>query len=343
MALNAPAFVTISPSFIEPGLILPYAQASGAFDTIEGAAPRIRLGDDDLLVYMKRVDLRTSMLSGTAGPNQLPGVTITFSQIQTPTYLLRVRAQYDHHDTAAAGHWGVGLPEAYRLGMRQGHFQLARTALLYGINPQNGEGLANAAGATATTLPADPNGNTTIVTYDNGAMALYLLQQIELIKTNTNQLGIGRKIVILGPQRVLGQFEYPGIVQLVQFQRAGAGTTTTAGVVKETLMMNGDTIVWAYDDTLKGQGTGSNAYSDLVLIVMPEVEKPSGGSINTNEFAKLEPGIDACTTMYADLAAPREIVSPLAGGATDVLSEWRVTSGWAVRPEAILQLTCQYQ
>ena len=340
MALNAPAFITISPSFIEPGLILPYAQASGAFDTIENGAPRIRLGEDDLLVYMKRVDLRTSILSGTAGPNQLPGVTITFSQIQTPSYLLRVRAQYDHHDTAAAGHWGVGLPEAYRLGMRQAHFQLARTALLYGINPQNGEGLANASGSTALNLPADSNGNTTVVTYDNGQMALFLLQQLGLIKTRTNQLGIGRTFTILGPQRVLEQFEYPGIVQLVQFQRAGAGTTTTAGVVKETMMMNGDTVIWAYDDTLIGQGAGG---TDLIILAMPQVEKPAGGNINTNEFAKLEPGIDACLTMYADLAAPREIVSPMAGGATDVLSEWRITSGWAIRPEALTLISMAYQ
>ena len=342
MALNAPAFITISPSFIEPGLILPYAQASGAFDTIAEGAPRIRLGEDDLLVYMKRVDLRTSMLSGTAGPNQLPGVTITFSQIQTPTYLLRVRAQYDHHDTAAAGHWGVGLPEAYRLGMRQGHFQLARAALLYGIQPQNGEGLINGAGYS-TNLPPDSNNNDSALTYDNGQMALYLLQQIELIKTRTNQLGIPRKFTILGPQRILGQFEYPGIVQLVQFQRAGAGTTTTAGVVKETLMMNGDQIVWAYDDTLIGQGSAANSNNDAVIITMPEVEKPTGGNINTNEFAKLEPGIDATVTMYCDLAAPREIVSPMPGGATDVLSEWRITSGWPVRPEGVSVISLNYQ
>ena len=342
MALNAPAFITISPSFIEPGLILPYAQASGAFDTIAEGAPRIRLGEDDLLVYMKRVDLRTSMLSGTAGPNQLPGVTITFSQIQTPTYLLRVRAQYDHHDTAAAGHWGVGLPEAYRLGMRQGHFQLARAALLYGIQPQNGEGLINGAGYS-TNLPPDSNNNDSALTYDNGQMALYLLQQIELIKTRTNQLGIPRKFTILGPQRILGQFEYPGIVQLVQFQRAGAGTTTTAGVVKETLMMNGDQIVWAYDDTLIGQGSAANSNNDAVIITMPEVEKPTGGNINTNEFAKLEPGIDATVTMYSDLAAPREIVSPMPGGATDVLSEWRITSGWPIRPEAVSVVSMNYQ
>ena len=339
MALNAPAFVTVSPSLIEPGLILPYAQASGAFDLIATGYPRVMLGSDDLFVYMKRIDLRTSIEAGTAGPNQLPGVSIQLSQISTPSYLIRTRAQYDHHDTAAAGHWGVSLPEAYRLGMRQAHFQLLRVLLLYGAQPQNGEGLINTTGATAVNLPPDSNGNDTVTTYDNGQMAFFLLQQIENLKTRTNQLGIGRKFTILGPQRVLGQFEYPGIVQLVQYQRVGAGTTTTAGVVKETLMMNGDQIIWAYDDTLIGQGSGG---TDLVIISMPEVEKPQGGRINTNEFAKLEPGIDVCSTMYMDVPAPIEIVSPLAGGATDVHAEMRTTSGWGIRGESLTLISMAF-
>lgn len=340
MALNAPAFITVNPSFTEPVLILPYAQASGAFDLIEGGAPRARLAEDDLYIYMKRVDLRTTMAAGTSGANQLPGVSIVFSQISTPTYLLRVRSEYDHHDVAAAGRWGVSLPEAYRLGMRQGHFQLARTALLYGMNPQLGEGLLNAAGAFAINLPPDTNGNDTVVTYDNGQMALFLQQQFGAVKVRTNQLGIGRKFTICGPQRVLEQFEYPGIVQLVQYQRAGAGTDTIAGMVKETLMRNGDQIIWSYDDTLIGKGSGG---TDAIIITMPEVEKPAGGAINTNEFAKLEPGNNACTTMYCDMAAPREITAPLAGGATDVLSEWRISAGWGIRPEAVTIISMQYQ
>jgi hypothetical protein len=337
MALLAPAFVTVNPSFIEPGLILPYAQASGAFDLIATGFPRVLLGEDDLWVYMKRVDLRTSIEAGTAGPNQLPGVTVALSQISTPSYLVRCRAQYDRHDVSAAGHWGVSLPEAYRLGMRQAHFQIARLALLYGFQPQNGEGITNS--GTQVNLPPDSNGNDTVVTYDNGQMALWLLQQVLNLKSRTNQLGIGRKFTFCGPQRVLGQFEYPNIVQLVQFQRSGAGTTTTAGVVKETLLMNGDLITWSYDDTLIGQGAGGN---DLVILTMPEVQKPSGGRINTNVFAELEPGIDICTTMYADVAAPIEIVSPLAGGATDVVSEMRHTSGWNIRSEAVSLLSLQY-
>jgi len=253
---------------------------------------------------------------------------------------LRVRAEYDHHDTAAMGRRGVSIVEAQRLAMRQGHFQLLRTMLLQGMNPVNGEGFLNANGATAINLPADSNGNDTVVTYDNGQMAFFLMSQIQAIKTRTNQLGIGRKFTILGPQRTLGTFEY-NVVQLVQFQRTGAGTTSTAGTLKSVLMDNGDEIKWVYDDTLINKGAGGT--TDAVLLVMPEVEKPNGGKINTNEFASLAPGLDACTLMLNDMVAPREIPTPLAGGAIDVLSELRSTSGWVVRPESLTIISMMYQ
>ena len=340
----APAYVTVNPSYMMPEIILPYSQASGAFYALPTAQPLVRLGDGDLMAYIRRADIRTRMAAGQSAHNLLPSVSITMSMVSTPTYLFRVRAEYDHHDTAAMGRWGVSIVEAQRLGMRQGHFQLARSALLYGMNPTNGEGLLNANGATSINLPADSNGNTTVVTYDNGQMALFFISQLSAIKTRTNQLGIGRKFTILGPQRTLGAMEYQDIVQLVQFQRPGAGTTSVAGVVKEVAGMNDDEITWAYDDTLINKGAGGN--TDAVLIVMPEVEKPNGenaGQINTNEFAKLAPGLDACTIQLCDMAAPKEIPTPLPGGAIDVLSEWRLTSGWAVRPEGVTIISMQYQ
>ena len=39
----------------------------------------------------------------------------------------------------------------------------------------------------------------------------------------------------------------------------------------------------------------------------------------------------------------REIPTPLPGGAVDVLSEMRITSGWGVRPEAVTVVSIQYQ
>lgn len=340
MANIAPSFVTVNPSYMMPEILLPYAQASGAFELLPTGEPLVRLSDGDMVVYMKRIDIRTRMAADQSVVNSLPSVSMIPSQISTATYMFRVRAEYDHHDTAAWGRWGISLPEAQRLGMRQGHFQLARTALLYGMNPANGEGLINANGATAVNLPNDPNGNFTVVTYDNGAMAFVLLGQIQALKTRTNNMGIGRKFTILGPQRVLGAFEYQNIVSLVQFQRAGSGSTSTAGVVKDVLEMNGDEIIWAYDDTLIGKGAGGN---DAVLIVMPEVEKPQGSRFNTNEFAKLAPGFDACTLQLCDMAAPKEIPTPIPGGAIDIVAEMRMSSGWAPRPEAVSIISMQYQ
>lgn len=339
MAFISPAYVTVNPSYTVPELLLPYSQASGAFDLLPTGEPLVRLGEGDLLAYIKRVEIRTQMAAAQAAGNQLPSVSIVMSQISAPTYLQRVRAEYDHHDTAAAGQWGVSIVEANRLGMRQGHFQLARSSLLYGMNPANGEGLANTNGATALNLPTDPNGATTVVTYDNGYMAFFINSQIQAIKTRTNQLGTGRKFTILGPQRTLGTFEY-SVVQLTQFQRPGAGVTSTAGVVKDVLDWNDDEISWAYDDTLIGQGANG---TDLVIICMPEVQKPEGSNFNTNEFAKLGPGLEACTLQLCDMAAPREIPVPLAGGAIDVLSEMRITPGWGVRGEAVTLVSMTYQ
>lgn len=341
MANIAPAYVTVNPSFTMPELLLPYSQASGAFETLAGGEPLQRLADGDLVVYIKRIDVRTKVATGQAAYNSLPSVSVALSQLSTPTYLQRVRAEYDHHDTAAMGRWGVSIVEAQRLGMRQGHFQFARSALLYGINPVNGEGLLNTNGATAINLPPDPNGNTTVVTYDNGAMAFFLLSQISATKTRTNQLGAGRKFVFLGPQRILGQFEYQNIVTLNQFQMVGGGVASTAGLVEDVGKRNKDEIIWAYDDTLIGKGAGG---TDAVLVVMPEVEKPpTQNKINTNEFADLAPGLAACTLQFCDMAAPREIPTPLPGGAIDVLSEWRITSGWGVRPEVVTIISMQYQ
>lgn len=337
------SYVTVNPSYIMPETVMQQNQVSGAFDLLATGNPLVRLGQGDLVVYVKKMDIRTKTHSGQSAVNSLPSVSISNSMVSTPTYLIRVRAEYDHHDTYAAGNWGYGLPAAYRLGMRQGIFSQMRTSLLYGFNPSNGEGLLNTAGATAVSLPADSNGNTTVATYDNGQMAFFLAQQVSAVKTRTNQLGQGVQITITGPQRVLGAFEYQNIVQLTQFQREGGGVASTAGVLKNILDWNDDTLVWSYDDTLIGKGAGG---SDAVVITIPEISVPAGtenDGINTNEFAKLTPNLRACNLQLVDMAAPKEIPAPLPGGAIDVVSELRTTSGWGLRPETITIVSMVYQ
>lgn len=337
------SYVTVNPSYIMPETIMQQNQVSGAFDLLYTGQPLVRLGQEDLYVYVKAMDIRTRVHVGQSATNNLPSVSISNSMVSTPSYLIRVRAEYDHHDTAAAGNWGYGLPQAYRLGMRQGIFSQMRSMLLYGRNPANGEGLLNTPGATAVSLPADSNGNTTVATYDNGQMAFFLLQQINAVKTRTNQLGQGVRVTITGPQRVLGAFEYQNIVQLTQFQREGGGVASTAGVVKNVLDWNDDTLEWTYDDTLIGKGAGG---TDAIIVTVAEIEVPKGtmgGGINTNEFAKLTPNLGACNLMLCDMAAPRELPAPLPAGAIDVTSELRCTSGWGLRPEVITILSMQYQ
>lgn len=331
MANVTPAFVRVNPSYAMPEILLQYQQASGAFDTLATGDPMVRLGEGDLAVYIKRFDVRTKVAAGQSAYNSLPSASITANEISTPTYLMRTRAEYDHHDTAAFGRWGASIVEGQRLAMRQGIFQQLRNGLLYGFNPANGEGLLNTNGATSLNLPADMNGNTTISTYDNGALAIFILSQISAAKTATMQIGMPVRISILTTQRILAAIEYQGIVQLTQFQRQGAGVASVRGTVEAAAGWNGDEVTWNADDTLIGKGAGG---TDAIIITIPEVKKPEGRTLNTNEFAKLAPGLSACNLQLMDMAAPREIPTPLPGGAIDVLSELRATSGWAVRPEA---------
>lgn len=333
------SFVQVNPSYIMPEILLQYQQVSGAFDTLAGSDPMVRLSDGDLYAYIKKFDIRTKVAAGQTAGNQLPSVSIVANMVSTPTYLIRTRAEYDHHDTAAFGRWGGSIVEAQRLGMRQGVFQQMRTALLYGLNPANGEGLLNTNGATAVTLPADSNGHSSVSTYDNGQMALFILTQISALKTRTLQMGMPARIVILGPQRVLSAWEYQGIVQVTQFQRDGGGTAAIGTVVEMQAAMSGDQVEWVFDDTLIGKGAGGR---DAILITIPEVKKPEGARINTNEFAKMAPGLEAVNLMLADMAAPREIPTPLPGGAIDVVSEMRITSGWTVRPEGLTICSMTY-
>lgn len=329
----APAFITVNPSYMMPETIMQFAQATGAFELLGGGDPQIRLGEGDLAVYIKKLDVRTAVTAAQMAANQLPSCSVIPSMISSPTYLLRSRAEYDHHDTAAAGRWGYSIVEAQRLAMRQGIYQQLRNMVLYGMNPLFGEGFLNTTGATTTVLPPDSNGNTTVLTYDNGQMAIFLLSVVQQIKTATLQMGLSNRVVVLGPQRVLGAFEYQNIVQLVQYQRMGAGTATTATMFKEVVKDAGDIVAeWVYDDTLIGKGQGG---TDAVIICIPEVSRQRRSKFNTNEFAFLSPSLEATTLQLLDMAAPREIPTPLAGGAIDVVSEQRGTPGWVLRPEAV--------
>ncbi len=339
MAALTPSYVRVHPSYVAPEYILQYQQASGAMELLSGGDPMVRLGEGDLYVYIKTLSLRTEVQIGQAASNLLPSVSMSVAMISTPTYLMRVRGEYDHHDVAAASNWEFSIDEAMRLGMRQGIFQGLRDFELYGVNPQNGEGLINTAGATSTSLPADSNGNTTLITYDNGQLAIYILGLIVALKTRTNQFGMASRVVLTGPQRDLGTMELQNVVQLTQFQREGAGSTTTLDMIKKIVEANGDSLEWTYDDTLIGKGASG---ADLIIITVPEIKKPFGGKINTNEFARLNPGMDACNIMYCDMPAPREIRTPLAGGAIDIVAELRATSGWGPRPEATTLLSLVY-
>ena len=341
MSVFAPSYVTVNPNYMLPELILQYSLASGAFETLAGEAPMTRLGESDLYVYAKTVRLTTQVQSGQSTANQLPSASVVPQMISTPTYRMQTRAQYDGFDEAAAAHWDIALPLAMRLAARQGIAQQLRNALLYGYNPQNGEGLANTAGATAINLGADSNGNTSYSLWDSGQLAQFLLNMIAALKVRTLQIGQPLRLVFLAPQRFITTISYSGVVQLTQFQRVGAGVETAAGVVESVAKWaGGDDVSFAVDDTLIGQGSGG---SDLILLVAPELKKPkANASINTNAFADLTPNMTSTSIMLCDMAAPKEIPTPIPDGGITTLFTLRSTSGWGIRPEALTLLSAIY-
>jgi hypothetical protein len=341
VGLIAPAYELVHPSYTIPDFVMPISQASGAFSLLDDGNPEVRIGTTDLVVYAKVMDIRTKETVSQSAGNQMQSISLTNKMISVPTYMIRLNGQYDHHDSAAAGTWGFGLPQALELGHEQATFQQMRNGLLYGFSPGNGEGLVNAVGITAVTLPADQYGNNTILTIDNGFMAFYLAQLIQTLKTRMNQMGKGCRVVVCGPQRSLGPFEY-NIVQLVQMQREGAGSMSTKGTFEEILKTNQDVLEWTYDDTLQGQGTGGTSNSDAIMIIIPEIDTPHVDQIDTNKFAGFQPNMRSNTKMLCDMPSPRQIISPIAHGGTDVVAEMRTTPGWDIRPESTIKLSVAY-
>jgi hypothetical protein len=337
----APSFVTVNPHHMMPELIMQYSLASGAFTTLATENPMPRLGEADLYVYAKKVQLTTQVSANQSTANQLPSASVIPSMISTATYRLQTRAQYDNFDEAATGAWGYALPEALRLAARQGIAQQLRNALLYGYNPANGEGLLNTAGATRVNLGADSNGNTGYSTWDSGQLAQFLLNMIGNLKTTTLQIGQPLRMVFLAPQRFIQQISYGGIVSLTQFQRIGAGVETAAGLVETVAQWaGGDDVSFAADDTLIGQGYGG---TDAIILVAPELKIPHANArINTNVFATLTPNQTATTLMLCDVAAPTEIPTPLPDGGITTLYTMRSTSGWGIRPEGMTILSAAY-
>jgi hypothetical protein len=338
MPISAPERILVHPSAVEPNLIVTTAQASGFVEDLGGGELRQLLSENDKVVYQNHVDIRTNVAGQMAAGNVLPGCTITLDYIQTLAYLLRTRQNYNHLDVADAGEWDVSLPMAYQLGARQGIAQAIRALNLYGMNASNNEGLLNTPNAVTTTLPPDTYGNTTLITYDNGQLSLWLLAQVQAIRQAMFALGLPQKVVFLAPQRVIGYLQYQAIVQVVSYQRPGAGTATSAQVVTKIGEENVTDIVWAYDDTLIGKASGGN---DAMLLVVPEAVIPEA-PINTNVFAKLTPQMSAMTLQYTASAAPIELTGPIGAEAVDFIAMQRVTSGWAPRPQAVNILSIPY-
>ena len=337
----APSLLKVTPSFTLPGTVMQFQQASGFESLLANGAIDVKLNEFDKYAYVHYADIRTKASVGQNYSNQLPSVSIELDFAQTATYLHQVNATWNRRDVGSVSQWNFDLVNAQRYGMRQGIYQNIRNAALYGINPSLGEGILNTVGATVvSSIPADPYGNSSVTTIDNGWMAQQIINIIAAIQVRTLQSGRPCRFTICGPQRVLAQYWETQVVQVTQYQRPGAGTETIRGVSDAiTKFANGNQIDWVYDDTLIGKGP--NGY-DAVIFALPEIEKPYASVINTNEWADTNPSISDTIILLADKTAPTEVTMPIALDSTSLSMEMLTTSGWALRPECITILGAQY-
>lgn len=345
MPVIFPTAAKVTPSFSEPELIVTYTQASGCMNLLAGGKPRVKIGTEDMAVYVNHLDLRTQAAAGQSPFQMLPSAVLQVDLDSTPTYLVASRAIWNHHDAARGGEYAISVPSAYDLAAFQGIFQQMRSAELYGFIAANGEGLINTVGATAVSLPPDPFGNATVISYDNGAMLDFILAQVVALKSGMYQSGMPKRneIEILSPQREFLAFANANIVQVTSYQRPGAGTMTVAQAAKGVITETGDAFNWSFDDTLIGQGVGGGN-NDMVIMTIPEIEAPDVPNLNTNIFgADFKPQLDAVNLMYTDMAAPLKIPTPIPDGAITQRYEQRITSGWCVRPQGIFLITMRYQ
>lgn len=342
MSAFAPAITTVSPSMMLPEIIMQYSMASGAFDILPGSAPTVKIGSSDLVVYQKYLRATTQAHVGQSLPGQLPSATITGGYDQMMTYRISTRSQYSYLDTDAANRWGYSLTDGLRLANRQGHAQQMRNMLLYGVKASNNEGITNSPSATTLNLGSDSQGNDTYTTWDAGEMAKFMLGLIADQKTKMMLLGQPLTTVVLCPQRFMKALEWTGVVELTSYQRAGAGTDTTGGMIKNIAKSaSDDDVLFCQDDTLIGKGAGG---TDLIVVTNPELVVPEARQdINTNIFATLTPNQQAVNVMFCDVAAPTEIPSPMPDGGLTTLYTMRSTPGWNFRPEGVTLLSAKYQ
>lgn len=341
MSNFAPAIVTLNPHKMQPNIVMQYSQASGAWDVLAGAAPKVEISMNDLVVYQKQLRMTSRVHGNQAINKQLPSVSIRPEYDQMKTYNILSRAIYSYGDKEAAELWGYSLIEALRLANRQAHFQQLRNMLLFGIEPTNNEGLLNAPHATTVDLPADSEGNTTLTTYRPNELAIFLLNLISSLKIRMYLLGQPLKIVFLAPQRFLQVIEYLGIVSLTSYQIPGAGSATVSGMVQNIAgMAQGDEITWAIDDTLIGKGDNG---TDAIIITSPVIKIPEARAVvDTNLFYRLTPNELSANLQFTDVAAPIEVPTPTTDGGMTTIFRMRATPGWNIRAEALTILSAKY-
>lgn len=326
------AKIQVQPSYTMPGMVVQQSLVSGFTGLLGGGNVQARLNASDVAVYMQSLKFKANSVISQNPANQLPsGVELMPEMRSIPTYFIRAKAEYDMHDVAAAGNWNVSLEAAIKLALKQSHFERIRDAALYGVNATNHEGILNAPNIATATLPADSHANTGFIDYDNGELLVWLLNRINDVTSRTFTSGAPVRLAFLMPVRLLNKLT-TGIVQLVTYQRVGAGSNSVEGTLHSVMEWNGKTLEFYVDNTLIGKGDGG---TDGIILAIPELVDQSDNAFNTNVFASLQPNITANIVQMCDTPEPVFYTVPLSMQNNEIMSEQKIIPAWGLRPEAI--------
>lgn len=206
-------------------------------------------------------------------------VFVRNSQLETGVYYVQARSVLADDEDARASKMGLPLQALQNAAAQSVMAQAMHRGTLFGFNGASGEGLVNASGVGANTLPADSQGNAGVAEYLADELFDYLLNRIQVAEGATRNMA---KVTYMAmPVAIYNSVVNTKIVKLTAYANAG-GTRTIGQAINETRRATGQPeIDFICDDSLAGKGASGK---DLIILGLPNIRQLGVIGMDTNAF-----------------------------------------------------------
>lgn len=322
--------------FVVPGVVTPqvgsteYQKAFGKITTF--------LGADTSLYYNYLTSISTIAKVTQTWTSERHAQNATLGQVKLPRYF--ITAQYSYNKIAQEvfekNTSGISFQQLQDNLCLQAIAQKIRIGALFGFGA--GEGLF--ANASSFTIDRDPSNNTTAQTFDSAWFRNKIMQMVRNLLSDVK--GMTDRVVIFTSRRLEYEINTK-IVSLTESQKPGAGVDTIGGSIKR-LVEDGFGIKCEIilDDTL--ENGNSTQDKDLFVVVAPGFDSKvtaSGGIDGKINIVGENNSISYNTTF--DIGASGRTIEERyptnynGGGTFGGEHVARVTSGYSLRPEAVIK------